>query len=971
MRLKPLVAAAVIASGALTPLSASTQINSAQAKGYTTRAEAMLADGNYQGCIDQCNQAMKFGTAEREHAMWLTAVATYRAGFGNARAAISAFTKQFPQSIHTEQARLMLATLTFYDGDYAQALRQLQAISITALDLDSAEDCTYRTAFSMLKLGDYEGADELFASLETNAAKRYGNTARFYQGYIAYAQADYQRATKLLSSVNTATSPGDMAPYYLAQIRFKDGNYVEALNQARRLMASRSTGVTEEYRVEAERIAGESLYALGNETEALAILRPYLSKNADIAPLSTRYIVGVDDYATGDYTSAISLLTPVASDAEQTAMTQSAALTMGQAYLAEGNNGAALLAFEKALKMDCDPAVTETAYYNYAVARMQGGRTPFSSSVQTLEGFISRYPNSRYASTVQEYLVKGYISTDDYDGALRSINALSASRQTAQVLDAKQQVNFVLGTRALSAGNAESALTYFKAADALSSRNASIAQQNTLWTGDAYYAQGNYSAAETKYRSYLSNTSRSDANRAIATYNLGYALFGQRKYSDARTQLESSTTAQELTAATRADAYNRVGDTYYYQNSFAEAEKNYSKAYSTNPSTGDYALYQKAMMQGYQGNNSGKATTLSELTSTFPSSALVPSALTEKALTLSSQGKTKEAISVYESVASKYSSTAQGRNALLQLAILNDNAGNTSAALEKYKQVVRNYPSSSEAAMAVQDMKRIYADRGDIEELNSFLESVDGAPQLDAVERNSIAAAGLLRKAKAATSTTEKLNLANKLLTTYPDAEGAEEALCIKATAEYTKGNSEQALTDFTSLAAKASSTSMRHSARMGILRAARDMGRSELVISTANEILASSAGADSDIPEVKYSQACAYADSGKESQAKQLWTELARTPSNLYGTRAAYSLADYQYQAKQYKTAEKTINALIDANPPHQYWLARAFILLSDILRAQGSTFEADEYLKSLRENYPGTDADIFQMIDQRLSKK
>jgi TolA-binding protein len=349
----------------------------------------------------------------------------------------------------------------------------------------------------------------------------------------------------------------------------------------------------------------------------------------------------------------------------------------------------------------------------------------------------------------------------------------------------------------------------------------------------------------------------------------------------------------------------------------------------------------------------------------------VPSALTEKALTLSSQGKTKEAISVYESVANKYSSTAQGRNALLQLAILNDNAGNTSAAIEKYKQVVRNYPSSSEAAMAVQDMKRIYADRGDIEELNSFLESVDGAPQLDAVERNAIAASGLLRKAKAATSTSEKLKLANKLLTTYPDAEGAEEALCIKANAEYTQGNSDQALTDFTSLAAKASSASMRHSARMGILRAARDMGRSELVISTANEILASSAGADSDIPEVKYAQACAYADSGKESQAKKLWTELARTPSNLYGTRAAYSLADYQYQAKQYTTAEKTINTLIDANPPHQYWLARAFILLSDILRAQGSTFEADEYLKSLRDNYPGSDADIFQMIDQRLSKK
>ncbi len=61
-------------------------------------------------------------------------------------------------------------------------------------------------------------------------------------------------------------------------------------------------------------------------------------------------------------------------------------------------------------------------------------------------------------------------------------------------------------------------------------------------------------------------------------------------------------------------------------------------------------------------------------------------------------------------------------------------------------------------------------------------------------------------------------------------------------------------------------------------------------------------------------------------------------------------------------------MNALIDANPPHNYWLARGFILLSDILRSQGSDFEADEYLRSLRQNYPGTESDIFRMIDERL---
>ena len=163
----------------------------------------------------------------------------------------------------------------------------------------------------------------------------------------------------------------------------------------------------------------------------------------------------------------------------------------------------------------------------------------------------------------------------------------------------------------------------------------------------------------------------------------------------------------------------------------------------------------------------------------------------------------------------------------------------------------------------------------------------------------------------------------------------------------------------------------MAHSARMGILRSARDMGRDDLIISTADEILSTSAGPDTDRQEVLFAKATALANTDLLPQATDLWTSLARDPSTLYGTRAAFELADVHFRAGRLDQAHSAISALIDANPPHQYWLARSFILLSDILRAQGADFEADEYLHALRSNYPGTDADIFQLIDQRLTPK
>ncbi len=954
MNLKYAVLALALGGGFATQ--ASGQVNLPQTGGYAERAALMLADGNFIGCIDQCQTALRLGSVEREKLSWLQAVASFRAGMTDSRAQLTAFCRQFPNSPKLEQARLMLASLTFFDGNYAAALPELNRISRSALEPSQRETLDYRRAFSMLKLGDLDGADALFASLDGKGS--YSNPAKFYRGYIAYLREDYAEAVKWLQSVDRLREPGSSADFYLAQIRFKEKDFKEALRLAEPLTDSDS-----EFAPEARRIAGESLYALGNETKALQLLRPYMESHPESAPLSVRYIVGLDDYSRADYGRAIELLAPVTELHNE--MGQSAALTVGQSYLAEGNAAAAILSFEKATKMDFNSKITELAYYNYAVAQVDGGRIPFGSSVQTLEDFIRRYPNSRNAASVQDYLVKGYMATNDYEGALRSLNAIK--NETAQILAARQQVLFVLGSRALQSGDTSKAIELLTAADRLRKQNHDIGRQTVLWLADAYYASGNYDQAEKNYREFLRQTPKTDSNYSVAAYNLGYALFGQRKYDQAREQFQSVRN-KSLPADAKTDAVTRIADTYYYASDFKAALSTYKEAYDMLPQTGDYALLQQAMMEGHLGQPARKLTILDCMIGEFPQSALRPDALTEKAVTLSATGKADRAIETYESIAAEYSSTRQGRNALLQLGILNANSGKKDRAIAFYKQVVTRHPSSPEALLAVQDLKGIYAERGEIEELNDFLTSIAGAPQLDEVERNAIAAAGLLRKAKSATGAADRLALSTQLLTKYPDAEGAEEATEIAAKAEYDLGMTDRALERYMALEQRASTASMRHSARMGILRSARDMGKHDVILSTSDNILKSSAAAGSDQPEVKFIRAAALAETGKATEATALRRELAEHPENLYGTRAAYDLAATRFEAGELEAAQTEIEKLIDANPPHAYWLARAYVLFSDILRARGSEFEANEYLRVLRSNYPGNDADIFQMIDQRL---
>lgn len=959
MNRKPIILALM----ALGAFGVSGQINSPQSAGYQARAAAMLGQGNFRGCIDQCNAGLQLADAPRQQLLWLRAVAAFNGGFPEAKALLSQYIGMFPAAPNVISARLMLATITFYEGNYKAALEQFNRIDGRALDANESEDLMYRRAYSMMMLGDYEKGSKLMQTL--SGTKRYGSAATFYEAYMAFADGEYDYALDLFSKCDRSKAPGDMADYYVAQILFRQARYADALNLLMPLMARRD--VEPAFSEEINRIAGECYYALGDDNRAMVFLNPYIAAHSADAPLSTRYIVGVERYQTGDYDEALELLAPVSSLTDQ--MGQSAALTMGQAYLAKGNTKSALMMFDKAATLDFNPSVTELAYYNYAVAQVDGGRLPFTNSVQTLENFIDRYPNSRYADSVREYLVKGYMSTDDYEGALRSLQAMK-SVNTPAVNQARQQVNFVLGTRALQSGNTSQAIAYLREAEKYASSNSDIALQTSLWLGDALYASGEYREAAVQYRRFLSKAPKTDANRATAQYNLSYALFGSRSYSDARREFQAAVGSKQMSSELTADCYNRIGDTYYYQKQLADAQKAYRSAYEANRKAGDYSLLQIAMIDGHIGNHTEKLKTLDELIAKYPNSAHRPSAMTEKALAYVVTSNPRKAIEEYKQVVANYPQTAYGRNALLQLAILSDNIGDQQAALDYYRRVVAKYPTSSEAALAVDDMKRIYGDKGNIEELNSFLVSVKGAPQLDATERNAIAAAGLLRKAKTATTSDGKLAAANEMLTKYPDAEGIEEALQIAAAAYMEQGLADKALNTYSRLVEKATNDDMRYQARIGVLRAAAEMDDHRKVIEVSSDILANPVMAGGALSEVKFLRANALKATGDVDGALALWRELAGSLSTLYGVRSAYEIAAHDFSTGNLKPAADRAEAIIDANPPHAYWLARTFILYSDILRAQGSDFEADEYLKVLRSNYPGNEQDIFRMIDKRLPK-
>ena len=1011
MNLRPLLITAVALAASV---SAVAQVNADTPSGDLLRSHMMFRDSNFNGCLDQLSRIDRGLLSDRDRcdADLLRARATFRSyGAGAALPLFKAFLASYPYAETRSEARMGVADCLYDLGHYAEALKAYDAIEGARLSDSNLARRTYNSAYCLLEAGAYGDAAERFAAVAADA--EYSNPARFYLGYIAYLKGDYAEAKNYLTHVSTATSPGDMADYYLMQIYFREKDYSRALTTARNMLR-RQGKVGAQYTQEARRIAAESYYYQGNRSEAAQYLRQYLASYLDDtlaeAELSALYIAGEMAYDQGDYADAVRCLRPVTASAEAlttpegTAMVQSAYLYIGQALYRQGDLDAALMAFDKAIKLDgADPGVSEAAFYNYAAAKYGGANIPFGSSVATLREFLRRYPDGPYTGRVQEFLVAGYLSDNDYEAALEGISEMS--HPGPKVLAAKQQVLYTLGSRALSAGNPTKALEYLTAAEPLRRHDASLAAEIDLLAGEASAARGDYGTAARYLNQYLRTAPQTAPNRAVALYDLGYAEFGAKSYDAAENAfmaVTAMTGPKALSAAAVADSYNRLGDIKYYGSAFPAAAEYYARAYETNPSAGDYALFQGALMEGYANNYPAKVDGLGRLRTTFPTSPLIPDAMLEITEAYLRMGQTDKALDVYRQLTEQYPGTAQGRQGYLQMALTLIGAKRRDEGIQAYKEVITRYPTSDEATQAATMLRQIYVEDGNLDGYLAFINGVDNAPRMDDTEAEIAsfesatvafydrgetaplkahvdrypngahtpeAMSLMMAEAAGADRNNEALDMAAALLDRFPDSPQAEEALVVKAQLEYDLGQGYAALESWQTLEKRASTPEYTLAARLGIMRVARDLADYDRMLASADAILASSAIGAEVRNEAVFSKAQALYNTDRTAEALDLWQSIADNTDDLYGAKAAYALAEARFEAKDIAGARTLLEKFIDSGTPHAYWLARGFILMSDVYAAEGKTFEAREYLQALRENYPGKESDIYLMIDQRLN--
>jgi TolA-binding protein len=904
---------------------------------------------------------------------------------------------EHPDTPHANRLYALMGSYYFYNGQMDEALVMFNSSELELLSDEERDRSTYQQALCYMKTGNLKEAAIRFEILK-EVSDDYDEDCTYHLSYIRYTQRRYDEAIQGFNSLLSSKKYSELAPYYIAEIQLNRKEYSAAKQTASSYLAQHAGNANA---AEMQRIYGEASYKTGDYYAAENGLGQYVS-SVTPARRDALYMLGMSYYNTNVYSKAAATLSEV--NTVNDALTQNAELHMGLSYLQTGERNKARMAFEQAAASSFDMDVKEQAAYNYALCLHESNYSGFGESVYAFENFLNDFPNSKRSEAVSGYLVDVYMSTRSYDAALQSIERIK--RPSSRIMEAKQKILYNLGTQKFANADFESSIDYMTRSIAIGQYDSQTKANALFWRGEAYYRQEDPTHAKSDLTQFVQQTAnRGEELYALAHYDLGYIAFDKKDYTTARGKfLNFLELTDNSNTAITADACNRIGDCYLQSRNFGEAKSYYTRAGNTDAATGDYSDYQLALVEGLQKNYSGKIAALDRLVSKYPDSPYAIDAIYEKGHAYVLAGNNTQAIKAFNELQTKYKESPVARKAAAEAALLYYQDGNYNQAIAAYKNVIENYPGSDEARMAMQDLKSIYVDQNRIDEYAALAASMPGTIRFDATEQDSLtymAAEKIYMRGETESAkqsfnkylqtfpdgaftlnahyylclignqqkSDEMVLTHSEKLMEYPDNPFLEEVLLMRGEVQFNKRDYAGALTTYRTLKDKSTQSDIRIGAETGMLRAAYMTKDDVEVINAATALLGESKLTSELANEARYYRAKALLNQKADTRAMSDLKELAKDTRNLYGAEARYLVGEELYKANRLAEAESELLNYIDESTPHIYWLARSFVLLSDVYVAEGKSADARQYLLSLQQNYTADD-DIQTMIKTRLEQ-
>lgn len=937
--------------------------------------------------------------AEDVESRYLLALSRGTLQCGDSELELLHFVEQHPHSSYTDRAMAALGGLYYASEAYGSAVYWLRKVNRALLPEDLCAEVEYRLGYALMREGQDREALALFEPL-TYYQKRKSD-ALFYAGYLSMKGGALSKGSRYLGELVNHPQYGSYALAYLGEARLSEGRYGEAIQLAERGLSS-GRDADRSVQASLSRTAGLATSLLGQSEASVRYLKQYLAAGGDAGGVEL-LTLGKELLALGRYGEAEPYLLQVGEEGTNF-MSQLALYYAGLCRLSERKLGGAIDLFDRASAMGVYAPITEVSAYNAALASYAGTPGRLGDGSRRLARFLERYPQSSYRGEVLSYLEEAYLHEPNSGAVLKALEEFSPL--PTELVRVRDRVKLRRAGTSLASGDVSVATQQY---DELikSGRDAESVAEAYLWKGEAAYRAKDYREAIRSTEQYLKVRPSSLPLNPNAYYTLGYACYNLGRYGDAEGWLKRF--ESELTEPTpdQKSAVNcRLGDIAMQRRAYEEAVRYYQKAEQAGGREADHALFNRAMILGLQKKYQDKATLLALLPQRYPASSLIDEALYEQGRARQLVGDVSGAEQLFTRFLRERANSPFAPKVALQLALTYYGESRLDDAVKAYERVVRNYPQSGEAKSALQDLKSISIQLNRVDSYSRLVQETGVSEQLSLTELDSLAylaAEGVVARGANA----EGIEALESYIKSYPRGAFVDKATYSQALLKYQARQYSDVVTllsgrvktfqgklaedsyrllassydklnepgraaeAYLSLALSVGDKAGRSTWVISSAERAETSGSIDFAVSLANQVANGTLSvSDEAAAKVYLSAAKLTALDNQKSQALR-YAKLVMKHKDFGGHAIARTiLALDLYDQGNYQAAKKEMEQVTTRGTTDAYWLARAFILLSDCYDKLGDKESAKLYLESVKGSYSNRNDGILKMIDTRLGR-
>lgn len=901
---------------------------------------------------------------------------------------VSDFVENHPNSNKKEKAFLNVGNHYFANKKAAYALKWYQKVNSSLLSVDDKKELDFKMGYALLVTRYYDAAKKKFITLLNDP--RYGDDSRYYYGYIAYKQEDYDIAEATLSEIADKQAYNAEVTYYLLDISFKAGRFERCIEVGEKLLEKKD----QKEKSDINKIIGESYFNLKKYTEAIPYLLEYKGKrrkwnNTDYYQLGYAY------YQQKDYPKAITYFNKIID--QPNGVSQNAYYHLAECYINLDKKPEALNAFKSASEMNFNQKIKEDAALNYAKLSYEEGN-PYKSVPEVLQDYLKAYPKSEHYNEINQLVVTSYIHQEDYVGALKYLD----DNKSAENTELTKEVSFYRGIQLFTKNQLQKAYPFF--VTATESKESTIKERAMYWQAETDYRLGNYQKSFDEFSAFKKNANASKVDEyKLIDYNLGYSLFKLKKYDESSKSFQSFINTKYDSQELLDDAAIRQGDCYFGTKNYTKAIKAYDKVIANYGIGGDYAQYQKAMSLGFLGKNEEKASELSKIASEYPDSNFKDDALFQLGNTQALLKDNFKAHAAYNRLKKNHPKSSYIPRILLRQGLLFYNDNEHNKAIEKYKEVTKKYPNSNEAKQAVSNAKNVYVDIGNVDEYATWVKGLNFVNISDEEVENTMFEAAenkfLENDAKKATKGFEKylrkfpnglhalkanFYLAQLLSNDGKTEEAAnnyeyivkqnqneysEEALNKLSQIYLEKENWNAAMPLLARLEQEANYPQNIIYAQRNLMKGYYESEQYEKAVEYAEKVLNGEKLEAQIENDAKIIVARAAFKTDDLDKAEEFYTEVAKNATGELKAESLYYDAYFKHQNKEYNESNKVIQNLIAKYSNYKYWGVKSYVIMAKNYYKLKDAYQATYILENIIKNFTQY-KDIIKEAESELKK-